>query len=475
MALSDCATVTSLEIIDPALTASVTLTGVLLTNNAQGIPALRGVWTTIATPYIIGLQFQYEPVTGSTGPTTSAVIPKADLQWIASDGLVSGKPYNVKYRAIGQGNVVGNWTSVVNRTPGLVDTSLTTGTVTADYALLVQGTQQVSALIATWSAIASTDVLYVQFQYEPVDGSAAAMLSDLIPKANLEWATSDGVIGGKPYYVKSRGVGFGAFGNWSSNQTITPAVALPGQLQPGTGIQQPSGGTETAGIQPMFFLCYDGQAITYPRVLAVKPDILIDTSLIGLPAFGAGETPQFKVVSDDESGFTAYLKKAVPGSTAVYTSTSATFPGGSPPWRMTKSNAADAIDGNYTFNYVMQLAVVFLYIDETGHGVYRDYYEKFGEVSLWAYDGTTWRTIGSDSFSTIVSVTSGSAAPTPGTRTMSSVANYTGALGANTFGMSGDVSSWSQTVWTGQGLGTVTTATPSNETVKFSVYPKSTS
>lgn len=112
MALNDCGAPASLEPIDNTLIVSgVTIAGVSLTFGVNTIPALLATWSTIANNYIIGLEFEFTGSGLSTGAVTKGVA-KAALAFTATDGIVAGADYAVRYRAVGVG-IKGPWTSPV--------------------------------------------------------------------------------------------------------------------------------------------------------------------------------------------------------------------------------------------------------------------------------------------------------------------------------------------------------------------------
>lgn len=114
--LLDCAAVSSLEIIDPALTVSATITGGYVTQGAKQVPALLATWSTISNPYVTGIQFEYGPSDMSSGAKQSDAL-KAALAWSTTSSIVAGGTYTRRYRAIGVGaNTYGPWTAAANTT-----------------------------------------------------------------------------------------------------------------------------------------------------------------------------------------------------------------------------------------------------------------------------------------------------------------------------------------------------------------------
>lgn len=111
MPLNDCDPVTTLEIIDSSLTmAGVTITGGALTSAAATVPAVFATWTASTSAYVLGIQFEYVPQDASAGPKRTAVQGNALAAWNATDGIVAGKNYNVRWRAAGTlDNAFGNW------------------------------------------------------------------------------------------------------------------------------------------------------------------------------------------------------------------------------------------------------------------------------------------------------------------------------------------------------------------------------
>lgn len=114
--LLDCAAVSSLEIIDPALTVSATVTGGYVVQSGKQVPALLATWSTISNPYVTGIQFEYGPSDLSSGAKQSTAL-KAALAWSTTSSVVAGGTYTTRYRAIGVGaNTYGPWTAPSNKT-----------------------------------------------------------------------------------------------------------------------------------------------------------------------------------------------------------------------------------------------------------------------------------------------------------------------------------------------------------------------
>lgn len=100
MSLQDCAIATSTETIDPTmLTGAVAISGAIVTSGTVQAAAITATWVAIPNPYVGGIIFEYGPLDGSVGKITTAVQSAGLLAWAATDGIVSGKPYTIRYRA----------------------------------------------------------------------------------------------------------------------------------------------------------------------------------------------------------------------------------------------------------------------------------------------------------------------------------------------------------------------------------------
>lgn len=119
--LLDCVPVDSLEVIDDRLVfpQPVTIEPVYI-DGAGGVrwPGIEGVWEDPGNPYILGLQYQYEPLDGSHGVVTvNANV--GEESWVTDQTLAPGKTYRIRYRAIGAGeNAFGEWSDWSNVTMG---------------------------------------------------------------------------------------------------------------------------------------------------------------------------------------------------------------------------------------------------------------------------------------------------------------------------------------------------------------------
>lgn len=109
MALADCTPVSSVEQVDPSLAPpTITLSAASLTQSGVVIPALQATWGASTNLYITGIQFEYFESSGA-GPATRSA-PQGILAglWQATNNIVAGKTYTVRYRAV-SAVVVGNW------------------------------------------------------------------------------------------------------------------------------------------------------------------------------------------------------------------------------------------------------------------------------------------------------------------------------------------------------------------------------
>lgn len=111
MPLNDCVAV-SFEVEVLTLPAPpVMLSGATLTQGDVQIPALSAIWldTDVTNPYLLGIEFEYQGVSLSTGVVRVSALKDA-LSLTATSGIVSGKTYSVRYRSVGDG-VYGPWTA----------------------------------------------------------------------------------------------------------------------------------------------------------------------------------------------------------------------------------------------------------------------------------------------------------------------------------------------------------------------------
>lgn len=128
MSLNDCDPVGSSEIIDPSLTlASVTLSGSSLTSSSQVVPALKATWTASTNPAVGGIQFEYVASDASAGPTRSAPQGNTLQAWVGTDGVMAGKSYVTRWRAVGSAaGTYGDWSTPATITPA---GSMVSGTI----------------------------------------------------------------------------------------------------------------------------------------------------------------------------------------------------------------------------------------------------------------------------------------------------------------------------------------------------------
>jgi hypothetical protein len=184
VASPDCVVTTSTENVDPTMTASATLAGISLTGSGVSIPALSATWSTIANVYITGFEFQFTNSAGSSTYVDSTAKAPA-LAWNATDGIVAGATYSVRYRATGTG-VVGPWSNWVSVTvpSAFIAGSATTVTwsgVTgsgkpADNATVgaVTGVNLTSAAYGTLTDTGTNGVITILTTASAITGQAAA-------------------------------------------------------------------------------------------------------------------------------------------------------------------------------------------------------------------------------------------------------------------------------------------------------------
>lgn len=132
MALQDCDAPT-FEDVDSTLTVpDVAFDAVLVAQTQSGsgydlaIPGLGATWSAATNPYVQGIEFEYTP-TSFVGQTkksaVQAVSQSVGGSWVTTDGIVSEGVYDCRWRAIGLGGKVGEWSVAVEVTidtqPGL--------------------------------------------------------------------------------------------------------------------------------------------------------------------------------------------------------------------------------------------------------------------------------------------------------------------------------------------------------------------
>lgn len=372
-----------------------------------------------------------------------------------------------------------------------IDTTLSAGAVTISAALLSQGTQQVSALKATWSAISSVYVVGVEFDYVPTDASTPKRKTDVQPKGQLGWTESSGVVGGKTYTVRYRAVGAApnTYGSWSAGTDIVALNAVPGSMTPGGVIVNPDGSTRPVQIEPYVTWGYNGQAITFPITFLGIPRPEFDLSLIGLPPFGAGERPLFTAGSLTAAGCILSLLKVVPDNPVVIQDTGATNLGGGT-FTMHKSGVDDAANGSYL--YIGTWGGTATFTGQTfnpdwnpfdpGSPFYIDTYECQIWINVYVNNGGGDVLVGNTTASATITNLEGGFEGCGVSGNWGCFGNFTSTLGQHagyefkvtsgvTLGGSGGVSTFSYVEYTTQDFSTTVTATPGDELVKVTFYP----
>lgn len=120
MPLADCTIATTTEVLDPTMaTGAITLASATVAQGANVLAAISATWAAISNPYVTGVQFDYVPHGLTIPRITTAPQPAANLQWAATDGIVSGAQYDVRWRAAGSANVFGNWSAPATVTAGV--------------------------------------------------------------------------------------------------------------------------------------------------------------------------------------------------------------------------------------------------------------------------------------------------------------------------------------------------------------------
>ena len=270
MSSSDCIALTgTLEVLDPTMTATVTIASTTLTQSGMQVPALTGTWSAITNPYILGFQFQYTNSNLAGGYTNDSQVVGAGV-WNGTNGVLAGVTYSLRYRAYGLNNTFGpwsNWLSVTAPTTftsnntqnvgsqsssaintqlgaltGAADTTapaqLAAPTVAFTTGLDAAGNVMVT-LTGTTLASVSPNVIGYEFSLALNGGNANIYPTTLL---SFSWGTNEGVA----YALMVRAVKVsGARGPWSTAATgTTPSDSTP----PGA----PVGVTAAAGIQAVY-------------------------------------------------------------------------------------------------------------------------------------------------------------------------------------------------------------------------------
>ena len=177
--LLDCDAAAGLEVEDGTLTfpLPVYIAPVPMIEGGVVLPGLEASWDPIVSPYIVGIQFQYEPLDGS-GALKESTALKGSLTWATTDGIVAGKTYRRRYRAIGAAeNTFGPWTEWENITapPDMVssDTANVGGILTATFVGRVINVEALAATNAT--AISDLETIYGDTASAAASAAAAAL------------------------------------------------------------------------------------------------------------------------------------------------------------------------------------------------------------------------------------------------------------------------------------------------------------
>lgn len=118
MSLQDCIIPGSNEVLDVTLTVgSVVITADKLQVGTAFYPALKATWSTSASSYVAGIQFEYGPSDLSYGVTRTTGQGISIGAWAATASVGPAKSYSVRWRAVGSGdNVFGPWSTPVTLT-----------------------------------------------------------------------------------------------------------------------------------------------------------------------------------------------------------------------------------------------------------------------------------------------------------------------------------------------------------------------
>lgn len=210
----------------------------------------------------------------------------------------------------------------------------------------------------------------------------------------------------------------------------------------------------------------DGDTVSFGADLTNIP--ILQFGIGNLVAKTAAQQYSVSATSLTSTGFVMSAKILTPGVTAGVTSSAGAGGFGSgPSWQAQKSDAADAYDGNYTFNFAID---IFMSDRDADTGIRSGY----GEVELWVRpSGGSWTSLGSKP----VYGSSGSG----GTQNFaqSIVGYYAGTIGqhaTNTeFGMtnnSGTITAWYSVTYVKQSTSGSSSASPNGEKVTVTVIPQ---
>lgn len=112
MAGPDCV-ISGFENIDSTMDITVSVgVGTVTADDGSTTPALAASWSAFTNPYILGIEFQYLIAAGP-GAYTDSTAKSSALSWVATDGVIAGATYSVRYRASGN-NVFGDWSNWIS-------------------------------------------------------------------------------------------------------------------------------------------------------------------------------------------------------------------------------------------------------------------------------------------------------------------------------------------------------------------------
>lgn len=114
--LIDCIYPTgTVEVIDASLTVpAVVISGLTLFQGQLKSPALSAAWTAPTDPNVLGIQFEYQENTFADGMNRTSAQSITPLAWTGTNGVVAGKTYRCRWRAVGDGRF-GVWSAPVDR------------------------------------------------------------------------------------------------------------------------------------------------------------------------------------------------------------------------------------------------------------------------------------------------------------------------------------------------------------------------
>lgn len=282
MALSDCVILTAVEPLDTSLAITVTLTAITLSQGGVTVPALQGTWSAPTDTRVLGVQFEYQE--SGANATRTAEQGVALTKWVATDGLVAGKTYAVRYRAVGL-ETFGDWTTPANKTmtstltasvvinqgdlaildqvdtPEIVNEAATVqdvqiqttgwgsaGPITIAYSITV-GTSaytQVDEYSFTYDGVGTVTIIWIGLiQWQSNSGRQANMLMSL----NSQAPSYAGSPTNDDTQYQVRGLYFGALNN-STSTAVLGMTFVSGDLDVGTNTVKIWGRGNLSGANP---------------------------------------------------------------------------------------------------------------------------------------------------------------------------------------------------------------------------------